>query len=375
MKVFHIITGLNTGGAEMMLYKLIQYSSGENFQHEVVSLTDIGPVGKKIQQLSVSVRALHMRGIDFPIAVLRLALWLRRSKPDIVQTWMYHADLVGGLAAKLAFSGAPIVWGIRQTNLHTKLSKRRTRLVARFSAFLSRWVPEKIICNSYSGRDVHIKMGYDSKKMVVIPNGFDISRFRLDSEARISVRKELGVAPDSLLIGYIARFDPQKDHKIFIEAARILNANFKDVHFVLCGRGVNWENKELVSCIKRAGLQDRFYLLGERDDIPTITAALDVASLTSAYGEGFPNVVGEAMASGVPCVVTDVGDAAEIVGNTGIVTGIGSAKDIADGWAEFLAVPKQERIQLGQRARERIEKHYALNRIVQEYMSLYNKLL
>lgn len=375
MKITHIITGLNVGGAEMMLYKVLKHSSGKEFQHEVISLTDIGLIGEKIQKLGVEVHALHMRGIDLPIAAIRLALWLRKSNPDVVQTWMYHADLVGGLAAKLGFLRAPIIWGIRQTNLHSKLSKLRTRLVAQFSAFLSYWIPTKILCNSNAGRETHIRMGYDEKKMLVIPNGFDTLRFQEDKEARISVRRELGITPATLLVGYIARFDPQKDHRTFIEAARILHTGSIDAHFVLCGRGVSWGNRELVSWIEKANLEDNFHLLDERDDIPRITAALDVASLTSAFGEGFPNTVGEAMSCGVPCVVTDAGDSAYIVGDTGFVVPPGDRVALAGALRRMIEIKEGERVALGQRARKRIEENFSIDRVVKKYIELYTSLV
>jgi len=373
-KITHIITGLNVGGAEMMLYKVLQHSHGKEFQHEVISLTDVGLIGEKIQKLGVGVRALHMRGLDLPIVVLRLALWLRKSNPDIVQTWMYHADLVGGLATKLGFLHTPIIWGIRQSNLHPKLSKLRTRFVTRLSAFLSRWVPTKILCNSNSGKETHIRMGYDEKKMLVIPNGFDVLRFHQDEEARISVRKELEISPVAFIIGYIARFDPQKDHGTFIEAARILNTSSTDVHFVLCGRGVSWSNKELVLWIEKVNLRNNFHLLDEREDIPRITAALDVASLTSAYGEGSPNTVGEAMACGVPCVVTDVGDSAYIVGNTGFVAPLGDRVALANSLRQMIEMKDDKRKALGQRARRRIEENFSIGLVVKKYTELYTSL-
>ncbi|KKQ66371.1 MAG: hypothetical protein US86_C0006G0051 [Candidatus Daviesbacteria bacterium GW2011_GWA2_38_24] len=375
MKIIHIITGLNVGGAEMMLYKVLQHSHGKEFQHEVISLTDVGLIGEKIQKLGVPVRALYMRGIDLPIVVIRLAFWLRSSNPDVVQTWMYHADLVGGLATKLGFLHAPIIWGIRQTNLHPKLSKLRTRFVARLSAFLSRWIPTKILCNSNSGRETHIRMGYDKKKMLVIPNGFDVLCFHQDKEARISVRKELGISTVALLIGYIARFDSQKDHRTFVEAARIFNTGSVDIHFVLCGRGVSWSNKELVLWIEKVNLKDNFHLLGEREDIPRITAALDVASLTSAYGEGFPNTVGEAMACGVPCVVTDAGDSAYIVGDTGFVVSSGDPVALANALRQMIEMKDGERQAFGKRARKRIEENFSIDQVVKKYIELYTSLV
>lgn len=374
MKIIHIITGLNTGGAEMMLYKLLQYSIDKGIQWEVISLTDIGPVGAKIQQLGIPVRALHMNGWNMPLATFRLAFWLRRSGPDIVQTWMYHADLVGGIAIMLSFLRIPVIWGIRQSDLHPQLSKKRTIWVARLSSFLSDWIPSRIIINSEKGKNVHRAFGYSSKNMVVVPNGFDTDRFYPNPDARSSIRKELGISPGTPLIGCIARFDPQKDHRTFVEAARILQASLPSVHFLLCGRGVTWENRELTAWIGSDSLKDLFHLLGERDDTPCIIAALDIATLSAAYGEGFPNVLGEAMACGIPCVATDVGDSKNIIKDTGITVAVGDATGIAEGWERMLRMGEYERGELGRRARERVVQHFSISRVVEQYHSLYKEI-
>lgn len=317
--ITHIITGLNTGGAETMLYKLLSNIDRTKFELKVLSLTDIGSIGKKIEKLGISVKALGMkRGVPNPRYVFGLVAILKKEKPDLVQTWMYHADLIGGLAAKLV-RNVPVVWNIRHSNLDPKGNKKTTILTAKACAKLSKTIPKKIICCSEASFKVHSELGYKEEKMIVIPNGFDLDAFKPDAEARYSVRRELRIPDDAAIMGMVARFDPQKDHKNLINAAGVLCRSNKNIHFILCGDGITNDNKQLAKCIQENNLQVNFHLLGRRADIARITTAFDIASSSSSYGEGFPNVVGEAMSCEVPCVVTNVGDSAYIVGDTGIV--------------------------------------------------------
>lgn len=355
----------------MMLYKLLSVQDRVLFKSEVVSLTDIGPIGKRIRQQGILVRCLGMRrGLPNPSAVLKLAMWLRHSKPDVIQTWMYHADLVGGIAAKLA-GDIPVIWGIRHSNLEAGSNKRSTIWTARVCARASRWLPTKIICCSNASRQVHTAIGYAPEMMVVIPNGFDLDTFRPDPGARISVRRELGVQNETPLIGLIGRFDPQKDHHNFVMAAARLQSHQPAPHFLLCGDGVDTQNDVLNRWILQAELTERFHLLGRRGDISRLVAGLDIAASSSSCGEGFPNVIGEAMSCGVPCVVTDVGDSAMIVGDTGYVVPPRNSEAFADALNKLLSLSPQARMDLGQQARRRVKKNYSLSDIVQHYEALY----
>ena len=370
IKVLHIITGLSTGGAEMMLYNLLSRIDRTAFDPQVISLTNIGSIGGKIRALGVPVRAMGMRrSMPNPLEVLRLAYQLRKARPDVIQTWMYHADLVGGLAAKIA-RDIPLAWGIRASNLDPQGIKRRTIWTVMVCARLSRWLPTRIVCCSVASQRVHTERGYSTDKMVVIPNGFDLDAFRPDPGARLTVRQELGISKEALLIGLVARFDPLKDHRNFVQAAALLHARVPDVHFLLCGDGITWENRDLAGLIDAAGIRNCCHLLGLRDDVPRLLATLDIASLSS-YGEGLPNVVGEAMACGVPCVVTDVGDSALIVAETGRVVPPKDWEALAAAWREMIEIGAEERKQLGLAARRRIEEHFSLAAVVERYQELY----
>jgi len=287
---------------------------------------------------------------------------------------MYHGNLVGGLAARLGRSRA-IVWGIRNSALDANRSRGTTLWTIKVGATLSALIPQKIVCCSEVARLDHETMGYRADKMVVIPNGFDLAAFRPDPTARVAVRRELGLPEDALLIGLVARHDPQKDHQNFIEATRLVALKHENIRFVLCGDGIDWSNAQLECWIKSTGIKNRFFLLRRRDDVPRITAALDIASCTSSYGEAFPNVLGEAMACEVPCVTTNVGDSAFIVGDTGIVVPARNPQALADAWATLVEAGADHRQRLGKAARDRVRQEFELGSVASRYQTLYEQVL
>lgn len=369
MKVVHVITGLDTGGAEMMLFRLL--SAQSRTEAEVISLTYVGAVGEKIRALGVPVRALRMkRRLPNPLIVFRLAKWLKASQPDVVQTWMYHGNLIGGLAAKMA--GVPVVWGVHHTKLDSTTDKRTTVWTAKLGAFLSNRIPKSIVYCSESSREAHESLGYDRRKSVVIRNGFDAGQFRPDTEARARLRKELGLSDGTLLVGTVGRFHADKDYRTFVEASERLARTVPGVRFLLCGSGLSRDNGELMGWLKDAGLEDATILLGRRDDIPSVMNALDVFTLSSKT-EASPLVVGEAMASGLPCAVTDVGDLRDIVGKTGRIVPPGDPEALAKAWHELIQIAKEARRALGGEARVRIEKNYALADTVAQYRNLHEQ--
>ncbi len=371
-RVVHIITGLGLGGAEMMLYKLLAATPDAGNRALVISLSGDGPVGARIRLLGVSVRALRLnKHLPNPMAILRLARWIKEARPDVVQTWMYHADVIGGLAGKLANPRVPIIWNLRASNLDAAVIGAGARVFARLSAWLSGWLPRHIVSCSSAAMDLHVALGYPNARMSVIPNGFDLAQFRPDPEARRQIRVELGATPEEILIGLVARFHPMKDHATFVRAAERLSAEADNVRFVLCGTGVTWGNAELVRWIDAAGLRARFFLLGERSDINRIDAALDVATVASRAVEGFPNVLGEAMACGVPCVATDVGDSAYILGETGRTIAPGDAAALAAAWRYLIDLGPRRRHALGRQAMERIRANFSLPIVAARYEALY----
>lgn len=358
----------------MMLYKLLQNIDRSRFEPAVISLISRGEMGPRIEGMGIPVIALGMKpGVPNPLVLLRLALLLRQLQPDLVHTWMYHADLLGGLAARLA-GCRRVIWGIRHSNLSKTENKRSTLAVVRLCARLSGWLPVQILSCSQRAKEVHAAVGYADEKIHVIPNGFDLSHFAPDATARASVFGELGLPPDAPLVGVVARFDGQKNHLGFVQAAAQLQQQLAQVHFVLAGTGVDSSNAALRTAIATyPGLQARMHLLGRRDDVPRLMAAFDVLASPS-HGEAFPNVLGEAMACGLPCVVTDAGDSAEIVGNTGRVVAVGDMAALAQQLLEVLHLPAADKAALGQLARARVQAEYEIGRVVGLYEAFYERV-
>lgn len=368
LKIHFVITGLGTGGAEAMLLKLIEHCPVLR-AGRITTLTSGGELEVRMRSLGVHVDSLGMRpGLPDPRAVVRLACRFRRERPDVVSTWMYHADLIGGLAAKAV--GVPVVWGVRSSGVLTSSTKTATRMVARGCAIASRIVPKVIACCSYRAREAHEALGYPAAKFRMVPNGFDLERFKPDPAARISVRAELQLPPNTPLVGLIARYHPCKNHQGFLEAAAAVATRLPDVHFVLVGDGVHQYNVPLVADVRRLGLESRVHLLGLREDVERLIASLDVVASTS-WTEAFPNVLGEAMACGVPCVVTDVGDSAYIVGEFGTVVQQGDIMGLADGIHHTLTLSAAERHTLGERARSRVTAHFEIGMVAHEYERLF----
>ena len=372
IKVLHIITSLSTGGAEMMLYKLVSKINRSCFDIYIASLTNISLMGEKIEKLNIPVVAVGMkrgwRSFFSFSGFFKLLRIVKNYKPDVIQTWMYHSDLIGGLVGKIL--KIPVIWNIRHSNLKPKYNKKTTIWTAKICAKFSKTLPEKIICCSYASKNVHSKLGYDKNKMVVIPNGFDLDIFFPDRKGREKIRKELGIDEKTIVVGFFARFDPLKDHKNFFEAAKIVHKVYPDVHFLLCGDGINWENKKLREWIKKSGVEKITHLLGRQDDMKNIYNSIDVFC-SSSFSEGFPNVIGEAMACGVPCVVTDVGDSAIIVKDTGFVVPPKKPQALAKAIIKVIEMGKEKRRELGKKARDRIRQNFLIEKVAKRYENLY----
>ena len=344
------------GGAEQMLLKLTAHMDRKRFHSVVVSMTDVGPVGKKLLERGIPVYALGMRlGRPNPFGLVKLLRLLKTENPDLIQTWLYHADLLGFIAGKMA-GIKRIVWGLRCSNMELKNYRFLTSLTIKVCRRLSFFV-DAIVVNSREGALFHKQLGYSKKKTILIPNGFDLDHFKPDEEARNWLRNELSLPSEATLIGLIARFDPMKDQANFLEAASLVFCPEGKVFFVMVGKGIDAANQDLLAVIPEK-IKKYVYLLGLRHDIPRITAGLDIAISSSAYGEGFPNTIGEAMACGIPCVATDVGDSSFILGPTGIIVPPRDAAALAAGLRTLLASGKTGRQRLGKQARIRVRQRY-----------------
>ena len=369
LRVCHLITTLDVGGAELMLARLVERMDPARFHCAVISLVEPGPVGVRLRDAGVAVTSLGLRrGRPAAGAVPRLVRQLREHRPDVLQTWLYHADLLGLVAGRLA--GVPhILWNVRNSDMAMARYGPLSRLTLH-ACRLSSHRPDGIVVNSRAGYDHHRGLGYRARAWFFLPNGIDMERFRPDAAARARVRGELGIPPAAPLIGFVARVDPMKDHETFLRAAALLAGRRPDVRFLLAGAGTG-PGGGIDGPVREADLGSRLVRLGARDGIPDITTALDVAASVSRFGEGFPNVVAEALACGVPCAVTDVGDAARIVGQAGRVVPRGDADGLADAWDDLLAAGPEARREMGVQGRDRIGHLYSLVRAVERYEELY----
>lgn len=367
LTILHLITGLETGGAEAMLARLATGSDRKRFRHVVVSMTGPGTVGPAIAAAGIPLRSLGIRrNVPDPAGLLRLRRVLREFSPDILQTWLYHADLLGLAAWKLGWAPR-LIWNLRSTETIG------SGVVRRLLAYWSR-MPDAVIVNSLEGRRFHEALGYRPRRWVHVPNGFDTAALKPDADAGKRLRAALGIGDDALVVLLPARYHPMKDHATFLAAAARFAGVRPEARFVMVGSGVEPSNRALADIIAARGIGGHVLLLGERRDLGAIYPAADIATLSSAFGEGFPNVLAEAMSCGVPCVATGIGNSAEIVGDTGAIVPPGDPAALAAGWEKLAALTIGERRQLGTAARARIVEHYDLAAIVARYEELYEAI-
>ncbi|AOJ40534.1 hypothetical protein WJ23_21715 [Burkholderia lata] len=364
MRVVHVITCLEQGGAEGVLFRLATFPSSQSTAHIVVSLQGLGFYGRGLLAKGIAVIPLDMpKGRVTLSGLLRLYEVLRNSQPDVVQTWMYHSDLIGGLVARCA-GVRNVAWGIRHANLDRDKNSKMTLRVAKLCARFSHVAPRAIVSCSEQATALHKAFGYDATKFVSIPNGYDLNRFRVDAGAREATRRSWHVGHDELLIGCVARWDIQKDHANLLRALRMLAQRGFLGRCVLVGRNMDEHNADLMSLIREFGVERQVMLVGPRDDIPAILNAVDLLVLSSS-GEAFPNVLAEAMACGTPVVTTDVGDARMIVGDTGWVVRPQDSADLASGlWRALDWLRTTDRAAIAARCRQRVEQHFSLQRMV-----------
>jgi glycosyltransferase involved in cell wall biosynthesis len=371
IRIVHLITDLDVGGAELMLARLAETLAETGVEGAVISLGTRGALGDRIAHAGIPLFSLDMRpGRPDALAFWRLLRLVRRLRPTVVQTWLYHADFLGLIAGRLA--GVPVVWNLRCAELDLRDHPRSLKPLLTALALASRY-PSAVICNSSAGRRAHEQLGYAPRRWAIIPNGFDTAVFAPSASRRTKVRHDLGVTETTPLVGVVARWHPMKDHATFARAAAMVRASRLDVRFVLAGRGMDRTNAALRHLIDENVLSGATILCGEVSDAAGLFAALDVA-VSSSYSEAFPNVVGEAMACGTPCVVTDVGDAAHIVGDAGIVVPPRDPAALAEGILRLLDLEQSARDALGRAARERILSEFSLARVAAEYEALYRDI-
>lgn len=370
--VFYIISNLNVGGAEMSLYKII-LSLRHKYNFTVISLNDKGHVGYILEEIGIPVFALNFNVSkkDSLIGMYKLYKILKKYKPEIVHTWMYHADFFGGIISKLV-GIKNIFWNIRNTEL-TKGISVTTRIIALINSILSYFIPNKIICVSESSIKYHSSLFYCKLKMLVIQNGCDTQVFYNNSQKRRSIRDDLKIPDSAIIIGSIGRYNYYKDHLTFINAALDLLSKIHiniDVRFVLLGNDINYNNKIISNRLNESFFKHKFYLLGEKLNINNYYSVFDIFCLHS-ISEGFPNVLAEAMACGLPCISTDVGDASILLQDYNYIVPPKCPILLSEKLLALVYKTNSERDFIGLKNRNLIEVNFSTDYLHNKYDLLY----
>ncbi len=371
LKVAHVIAGLPVGGAERMLLALSEHGRSAGLESEVICLAPPGPVSHQLDDANIPVYHLGLESAwRFPFGIGALRRRLREVEPDIIQGWMYH----GNLAALIAGRGlaAPIVWNIRQSLHRIDLFKMTTRLVVRANiAFSGR--ADSIIYNSEIACGRHEAIGFHADTAVWIPNGVDVDRYGEVDVDRVGLRKAFGISPDEFVIISVGRVHAVKGHDILMGSVRAVAKAEPRVRFLVVGEGSQWESEPFQEYVTDSLARDRVVLTGARSDIPELLSIADLF-VSPSRTEGFPNAVAEAMAAGLPCVVTDVGDSAMLLGSSGEVVAAGDPESLSAGIIALVHAATADRLEMGAVARDRVRSVFSMTEMVRRYADLYRSL-
>lgn len=373
MRITHIIIGLNIGGAELMLKRLVlQGQKDKSVHHSIISLTDLGVIGIQLREKGIPIYyiGIKSRFLDFN-KIFKLRKILKETQPDVVQTWMYHADLIGTLSAK-SLGINNIVWGIRTTDVSQGASNL-TSYICKVCAKLSHIFPKAIICAAEKSKEHHVSIGYDEKKMIVIPNGYQIEELLAPKERGLEIRKEFNLSSSDIVIGSIGRFNIVKNQKFFIEISAELVKEMPELKFMLIGRDNTDNNEHLMHWINKYDLSNNFILLGERKDIPSCLQAMDIFCLHSKT-EGFPNVLVEALAAGVPCVANNVGDVEYILRDYGYCIPRNNKKEFCNKIKEIIneVLPNTKKLNnLQQLSGKYVNENFSIEQIYESYKKVW----
>jgi len=371
--VAEIITDLSIGGAEIMLCSLLSRLDRDRFQPFVITFLD-GCLRQEIESQSIPVFLIRARRRSVGIKPLRdLARLIRELQPDLIHGWMYHGSLAAFLSRLFLFRKIPLIWSIHSSTHLLSRKNKLTAMIIKLEAFLS-YFPSAIHYVSPAIAQQHEALGFSRKKTVVIPNAIDTERFVPSEQSRTIIRELLNLPSDIILIGLIGSYRPIKDHATYLQAASLLIKRHPDVHFILAGSGINWNNEILRETIIRLKLTNNIHLLGQRSDIPLITAGLDIACSTS-LAESFSLSVAEAMSCGVACVATEGANPILIKSGCGLVVSQKNPQELEAAWHDLIERGDEGRRELGKNARQRIERDFSLHKVIQSYEKLYDKVL
>ncbi|TCO78825.1 glycosyltransferase [Marinisporobacter balticus] len=363
-KIIHIITGLGCGGAESMLYKLLKYSDKGQYYHEVITLMDQGMMGEKIKMAGIKIHSLNLNRKNLCASLIKARIICKEC--DIVNTWLYHADIFGFIVSKVLLK-KKLIWNIRHSNLDKEANKSKTLKIVKFNSLVSRFV-DCITYNSNKAFENHMKAGYVDKNSIIIPNGFELDKFKFNLDDRLRIRKELRLNKEEKVIITVGRWDIQKDYYTLLKALDKLKKQKVKFKMLMVGTNLEYSNDELVILINDYNLKDNILLLGRQNDIPALLSAADIY-VSSSLGESFSNAIGEAMACELPCVVTEAGDSKIIVGNTGKVASTKNYLELNEAIISLLNNEEIDKLKI--LARQRVEKKYSIRAIVKSFDNLY----
>lgn len=372
--IAEVITDLQNHGAEIMLYNLLSKIDRNNFYPVVFTLVN-GSLNDKILSLGIPVYSMNLSRGQIPnIKLLRSFIQkIKRINPDIIHSWMYHGNIISLLLWLSVRKKPQLFWAIHNSIYSLKEEKFLTAVLIVLGAFLSK-LPKSILYVSKLSAIQHERIKYRKDKTVIIPNGFDTELFAPNTDARENLRIELGLRQNSVLIGLIGRYEPKKDHENFLVAASLLLNDYREIHFIMAGKGINWKNKKLRNKIHKLKIKDSVHLLGHRNDIHKVSAALDIGCLSS-YSEAFPMTIGELMSCGVPCIATDVGDSSKIIGDCGLLVPPIDSISLMKAMKKLVDIGADGRAMLGKSARQRIIEKFSLKNIVNKFEMIYTSHL
>jgi glycosyltransferase involved in cell wall biosynthesis len=374
LKVCHIISGLKSGGAEGVLYRLV--SLNKNNSHFIISLTKGGFYSKKFEREKINFIELSFTGLNLKsfFNFLKLIIIILKKKPDIVQTWMYHADLIGSIAARLA-GVSKVYWNIRNSNLNLEWSKKTTLVVMKLCAYLSNFLPTKIVCCSNKSLECHKSYGYDYKRMILILNGYDINKFNYRISTNLKLRNLFLIKKNEIVLGFVARWSRQKNFELILKSFSISISNNSNLRLILIGKNITNKNILLVKKLFRYKIYNKTILINETDKLNEILNIIDIGLFASKGNEGFPNVIAEKMLMGIPIISNEVGDAKMIIKNFGVVKknlNYFELSRLINKYAQNYSLKKKKNYLHNRYViKKSIERRYSINHMIAQYNNLW----
>jgi len=370
-RILHVVSGLDIGGAELTLYRLAT-ALRDRYELVVVNLSASGVLEERFQAKGITVHHCDLK--HRPLAGFRLlGRVIREFRPDLINSWMYHANVVASVARRWGGSSAPLVWSVRHSLQSFPSEKWSLRQIIRAGGY-GIWHPDAVTFNAFSGRDSHLPFGYGRHPTQVIVNGVDLHHFTRSVADRQLFRHQLDFSEDVMLVGYVGRFHALKDLPTLIACFSAIHRRLPRTRFVLAGPGLVNGNPVLDGLLGNANLSALVRCLGPREDVTAVYSGLDLLILSS-LAEGTANVLLEAMACEVPCVTTDAGDCARLVADARFVAPRSDPTTLADRAIAVLELDLHTRDELGVMLRRRMLEQYDQVGAEATYIRLYDGLL